>query len=71
MGVEIFKASHLFKENDQLVSPFLIVYNVTGVKTDGFQTYDLARIKEIPKKLFGGPAGQGGSLRFDRQRGLS
>jgi hypothetical protein len=39
--------------NGQLVSPFLIVYNVTGVETNGFQTCDIARVKEIPGKLPG------------------
>jgi hypothetical protein len=39
--------------NNQLVSPFLIVYNVAGAETDGFHTHDIARIKEIPKKLLG------------------
>ncbi len=39
--------------NDRLVSPFLIVYNVTGVETNGFQTCDIARVKEIPGKLPG------------------
>jgi hypothetical protein len=39
--------------NGQLVSPFLIVYNVTGVETYGFQTCDIARVKEIPGKLPG------------------
>lgn len=33
--------------------PFLIVYNVTGVDTNGFQTCDIARIKEIPENLLG------------------
>jgi hypothetical protein len=30
-----------------------MVYNVTGVQTDGFKTYDIARIKEILGKLLG------------------
>jgi hypothetical protein len=33
--------------------PFLIVYNVAGVETNGFQTSDIARIEEIPAKLLG------------------
>jgi hypothetical protein len=39
--------------NRQLVSPSLIVYNVTGVETDGFQTCDIERVKEIAGKLPG------------------
>jgi hypothetical protein len=39
--------------NGRLVSPFLIVYNVTGDEANGFETFDLTRIKEIPGKLLG------------------
>lgn len=41
------------KLNGQLVSPFLIVYNVTGAEANGFYAYDIARIKEMPGKFPG------------------
>ena len=41
------------ERTDTLAMPFLIVYNVTGVDSNGFQACDIARIKEIPENLLG------------------